>query len=241
VVVTNTDMASIVAGINGSFSSFTGVPTSVVVSALAAAAADMEGSSESHGHMNVSVDVDDVDGVEIESQQQGPQPQMLTRAPCDAFTSSDTDSPKFHVLDSDDSEEDEGDAVAAPNVAVDTTTTHDHDTPNRDTPGVHTQGSPFACHRKDCDENPSRANILKKRKRMGEKPFACKWEGCGYRAAKQSNFQQHKRTHTGEKSFEKPFASAKSAHIIGGRGGRRCCRRWVWRGRELELNQAGRH
>jgi hypothetical protein len=416
--------------------------------------------------MNVSVDVDDVDGMEIVSQQQGPQPQMLTRAPFDVFTSSDTDSPNFHVLGADDSEEDEGEAVAAPNVAVDTTTSHvhptknptsalsasdgdtqseyeverlvghramhdhflvkwanypetentwepklelpprmvaswlgtatggvppafgddsgkgyeverlvghravddhflvkwanypetrktwepklglpqqmvaswaavradhtgsqpvrvqedtseeeeeeeegeegeeeeeeddddkehfgitpfhnqhhsmnqplaapallwgtghqpatsscsglytppttpssgsigagalagaatppvamvtpttssapnssshfeHHDTPNRDTHGVHTQVRPVACHCEDCDENPSRANvlkmakpsranILKKRKRTDEKPFACKWEGCGFRATRQGNLQKHKRTHTGEKPF----------------------------------------
>jgi hypothetical protein len=162
-------MASIAAGFNGSFGSLTVLPASGVVSALAAAAADMEGSSEPHDHMNLSVDVDDVDGVEIESQQQ-------TRAPFDAFTSSDTGSHTFHVLDSDDSGEDEGEAVAAPNVAVDTTTLHDHDTHARDTPGVHTQGSPFACHREDRDENTSRFSVPKKRKRTSTKHFACKWD-----------------------------------------------------------------
>jgi uncharacterized Zn-finger protein len=74
-------------------------------------------------------------------------------------------------------------------------------TPSRDTPGLHTQGSSFARHCEDCDNKPSRANILKKRKRTGEKLFACQWEGCGYRAAKQGSLNTHKRTHTGEKPF----------------------------------------
>jgi transforming growth factor-beta-inducible early growth response protein, putative len=36
---------------------------------------------------------------------------------------------------------------------------------------------------------------------LGEKPFACAWEGCNRQFSRSDELSRHKRTHTGEKKF----------------------------------------
>jgi hypothetical protein len=69
---------------------------------------------------------------------------------------------------------------------------------------VHTRAEkPYACRWAGCGFSTSQNGNLKvhTRTHTGEKPYACRWAGCGFSTSRNSNLKVHTRTHTGEKPY----------------------------------------